>query len=105
MKTTVICALACLFSQLSPGIAAAQTYPVKPVRMLVGFSPGGGADVVARGLGPRLTETLGQQIIVDNRPGANGMIAAELVAKAPPDGYTLLVAPGNYTFAPAWKRR
>ncbi len=79
----------------------AQNYPVKSVRFLIGFSPGGGADIVARSLTPRITEALGQQIIVDNRPGANGIIAAELAAKAPPDGYTLLVAPGNYAFAPA----
>ena len=79
----------------------AQGYPAKPVRMLIGFAAGGGADIVARGLSPRLVETLGQQIIIDNRPGANGIIAADLAAKAPPDGYTLLIAPGNYAFAPA----
>src|SRR5438270_13988558 len=84
-----------------PCVGVAQSYPIKPIRMLVGFPAGGGADVVARGLSPRLTETLGQQVIVDNRPGANGMIAAELASKAPPDGYTLLVAPGNYAFGPA----
>ncbi len=86
---------------LTSGIAWPQNYPVKPIRMLIGFSPGGGADVVARSLAPRLVETLGQQIVVENRAGANGIIAAELAAKAPPDGYTLLVAPGNYAFAPA----
>ena len=69
--------------------------------MLIGFSPGGGADIVARSLTPRIAEALGQQVIIDNRPGANGIIAAEIAAKAPPDGYTLLVAPGNYAFAPA----
>ena len=83
------------------GPSSAQTYPSKPVRLLIGFSAGGGADVVARALAPRLTEGLAQQVIVDNRPGANGMIAAELAAKAPTDGYTLLVAPGNYVFAQA----
>ena len=92
---------ACLGLMLVFGEAGAQSYPVKPVRLLVGFSAGGGADVVARGLSPRLTETLGQQVIVDNRPGANGLIAAELVAKAAPDGHTLLITPGNYAFGPA----
>jgi tripartite-type tricarboxylate transporter receptor subunit TctC len=92
---------ACLALMLVSAEAGAQSYPVKPVRLLVGFSAGGGADVVARGLSPRLTETLGQQVIVDNRPGANGLIAAELVAKATPDGHTLLITPGNYAFGPA----
>ncbi len=86
---------------LTTAAASAQTYPSKPVRLLIGFAAGGGADIVARSLTPRLTEALGQQIVADNRPGANGIIAAELAAKAPPDGYTLLVAPGNYAFAPA----
>jgi|KBSMisStaDraftv2_1062788.scaffolds.fasta_scaffold385581_1 tripartite-type tricarboxylate transporter receptor subunit TctC len=81
--------------------SGAQNYPVKPIRMLIGFAPGGGADIVARSISPRLVETLGQQIIMDNRPGANGIIAAEVAAKAAADGYTLLVAPGNYAFAPA----
>jgi len=94
-------AIAGMLLALSPGATWAQSYPSKPVRLLIGFSAGGGADVVARGLAPRLTEQLGQQVIVDNRPGANGMIAAELASKAPPDGYTLLVAPGNYVFGQA----
>ena len=89
------------FLFLTTGVGWAQSYPAKPIRILIGFSPGGGADVVARSLSPRLVEALGQQIVVENRPGANGIIAAELAAKAPPDGYTLLVAPGNYAFAPA----
>jgi len=90
-----------IFLFLTTGVGWAQSYPAKPIRILIGFSPGGGADVVARSLSPQLVETLGQQIVVENRPGANGIIAAELAAKAPPDGYTLLVAPGNYAFAPA----
>jgi tripartite-type tricarboxylate transporter receptor subunit TctC len=71
--------------------AAAQTYPAKPIRMLVGFPPGGGTDIVARLLSPKIVETFGQQIIIENRPGATGTVAAGLVAKASPDGYTLLM--------------
>jgi tripartite-type tricarboxylate transporter receptor subunit TctC len=70
--------------------AGAQTYPTRAIRMLVGFPVGGGADVAARVLGPRMSEALGQQIIVDNRPGAGSAIASEIAAKAPPDGYTLV---------------
>jgi tripartite-type tricarboxylate transporter receptor subunit TctC len=70
--------------------ALGQVYPTKPIRMLVGFPVGGGADVVARVLGPRMSEGLGQQIIVDNRPGAGSSIASEITAKALPDGYTLV---------------
>ena len=91
----------CVLLLLAAPLGRAQSYPAKPIRILIGFSPGGGADVVARALSPRLVEGLGQQIIIDNRPGANGLIAAELAAKAPADGYTLLVAPGNYSFGPA----
>jgi tripartite-type tricarboxylate transporter receptor subunit TctC len=73
-------------------LANAQTtaYPTKPIRMLVGFPVGGGADVAARVLGPRMSESLGQQIIVDNRPGAGSAIASEIAAKATPDGHTLV---------------
>ena len=100
-KTARAAAGGWIFLFLTTGVGWAQSYPAKSIRMLIGFSPGGGADFVARSLSPQLVETLGQQIVVENRPGANGIIAAELAAKAPPDGYTLLVAPGNYAFAPA----
>lgn len=73
--------------------AAAQDYPAKPVRLVVGFTAGGTTDVAARIVGQKLTETLGGSFVIDNRPGASGMIGAELVAKSPPDGYTLLIAP------------
>jgi tripartite-type tricarboxylate transporter receptor subunit TctC len=93
--------LTCLLVLLVSEGASAQPFPTKPIRIFVGFSPGGGADVVARGLAGGLGERLGQQVIVDNRPGANGLIAAELTAKAAPDGHTLLLSPGNYAFGPA----
>ena len=73
------------------GSALAQTYPTKPVRMLVPTTPGGSVDTLARTIGPKLAERWGQQIIVDNRPGAGGTIAGDLAAKAPPDGYVLML--------------
>ena len=75
---------------LAPGLASAQ-YPAKPVRMVVGFPPGGGTDVVARIIVPRLGENLGQSVVIENRPGATGTVAADLVAKSPPDGYTIMM--------------
>jgi len=69
----------------------AQTYPVRPVRMIVPFSPGGATDVPARILAQRLSEALGHQIVIDNRPGAGAVLGTDAVAKAPPDGYTLLL--------------
>ena len=73
-------------------VAQAQTYPVKPVRLVVGVPPGGATDVVARLVGQKLTAQLGQPVVIENRGGAGGNIGAELVAKAPPDGYTLFLA-------------
>src|SRR3989442_3756376 len=71
--------------------AAAQDYPAKPVRMIVGFAAGGGTDTTARPIAHKLSELFGQQVIVDNRPGAAGNIATDIVAKANPDGYTILM--------------
>jgi tripartite-type tricarboxylate transporter receptor subunit TctC len=73
------------------GIASAQTFPAKPIRIVVPFPPGGPADILARTIGQSLSEAWGQQVIVDNRAGAGGNIGSEIVAKAPPDGYTLLM--------------
>lgn len=72
--------------------ALAQSYPAKPVRMVIGFPPGGGTDIIGRIVAQKLGEGLGQQVIVDNRGGASGQIAAELVAKSPPDGHTVMMA-------------
>jgi tripartite-type tricarboxylate transporter receptor subunit TctC len=75
--------------------AAAQQYPSRAIRWVVGFPPGGGTDIISRMLGQRLTEAWGQQVIIDNRPGASAMIGANVVAKSPPDGYTVLMAHVN----------
>lgn len=72
-------------------VTLAQNYPVKPIRLVSGFAPGGGVDIMARLLTPKMTEALGQQVIVENRPGASTNIAMEYVVKSPPDGYTLLI--------------
>ncbi|MFM9998249.1 MAG: tripartite tricarboxylate transporter substrate-binding protein, partial [Burkholderiaceae bacterium] len=74
-----------------PGMAISQSYPVKPVKLVVGFTPGGGVDINARLLASKLTELLGQQVIVENKPGAGTNIANEFVARSAPDGYTLLI--------------
>jgi tripartite-type tricarboxylate transporter receptor subunit TctC len=84
--------LAVLLLACGASAAQAQAYPAKPIRIVVGFTPGGGVDINARLLGPKLTEYLGQQVIVENRPGAGTNIANELVARSAPDGYTLLMS-------------
>jgi len=93
-----------LFCCLCIGVVStsvAQTFPVKPVRLIVGFPPGGGNDILARLVGARMQDAWGQSVIVDNKPGANAIIGTELVAKSAPDGYTLLVgASGAMTFNP-----
>src|SRR3954453_13221751 len=86
-------AAAALLALAAPCVAFAQTgaYPTKPVRLLVPFAPGGGADVVSRPFVQRLGERLGQSVIYENRGGAGGVLAGETVARAAPDGYTLLL--------------
>ena len=90
-------AFACCMAQ----DAAAQAYPSKPIRLIVPSSPGGGTDIVGRVLAQKLTELLGQQIVVDNRAGAGTRIGNELVAKSPPDGYTLLMGLSTLAIIPA----
>src|SRR5262244_4085981 len=81
-------------------VAAAQAYPTRPVRVMVGFAPGQAIDIVTRIIGQRLSERLGQQFIIENRPGAGGNIATEVVARAPADGYTLLAIGSNNMINP-----
>jgi tripartite-type tricarboxylate transporter receptor subunit TctC len=84
------------------GLAAAQDYPSKPIRIIVGYAAGGGNDIIVRVMTPQLSQALGQPVIVENKPGAQSIIAAEYVAKSPADGYTLLMGPsGPMTINPA----
>ena len=83
--------LALLLAVFCSGLAQAQNFPTRPVKIIVAFSPGGGTDIVARLLGQKLTEMWGQQIIVENRAGASGTIGTDLAARAAPDGYTLFM--------------
>jgi len=87
--TMSLCAIALLLA-VAP-VSAQQAYPTKPIRFLVGFPPGGGTDIMARTVAIKLTESVGQQVIVDNRPGANANLAAGIASRATPDGYTVLM--------------
>ena len=81
---------------LATPIAHAQTYPSKPIRFVVPSSAGGGNDYLARLFGAKITESWGQQVLVDLRPGAAGIVGSEIVAKAPPDGHTILIVATGY---------
>ncbi len=96
--------LACALAAAAP-LAGAQTYPNKPIRVLVGYAAGGGVDAMARMLAARLPPVLGQQVVVENRAGASGVIAADVVAKSPPDGYTLLVGESALLIQPYLQTR
>lgn len=80
--------------------AIAQTYPSQPVKFIVPFTPGTGMDIIARAVGPKLTERLGQPVVIENKPGASGDIGAEIVAKSPADGYTIMVGANTLVIAP-----
>jgi tripartite-type tricarboxylate transporter receptor subunit TctC len=88
----IFAVLAGLYGVFACAVAGAQSFPAKPVRFVIPYPPGGASDVTARIIGAKMAEAWGQQVIIDNRPGANGIIALEYVAKSPPDGYTILMA-------------
>ena len=90
-----------LIAVFIPSLAAAQSYPAKPIRIIVSYPAGGANDIVARSVGQKLNDLLGASIVVDNRSGAGGTIGADVAAKAPADGYTLLMAAGAHTLAPS----
>lgn len=92
-----VASLGLLGLSIAAASAQAQNYPTKPIRFLVGFGPGGPTDVVARVLGNAMSQLLGQPIVVENRPGADSLIATQAVARADPDGYLLLIASGSHS--------
>lgn len=98
--TTLSLSAACLMGSMTSPCVVAQQYPTRPLRIIVPFAAGGGSDVVARLVAQKLTESLGQPVIVDNRPGAGANIGIGIAAKAPPDGYTLLVSSSAFTVNP-----
>jgi tripartite-type tricarboxylate transporter receptor subunit TctC len=104
MTKTALAAAALLLLAQAPE-PAAQRYPERPVRVVIPLSPGGSADIVGRLLTQKLGERLGQQFVVDNRPGAGGIIGTEIAARAPRDGYTLLLAGSSFTVAPSLHRK
>jgi tripartite-type tricarboxylate transporter receptor subunit TctC len=97
----ILASMAALGCAIAAAPAAAQNYPTKPVRIIAPFAPGGGTDFIARVAAAKMTETLGQTVIVDNRPGAGGTLGAELGAKSPADGYTLTLIAGSYAVNPS----
>jgi len=101
MKFTRRSALAALAAAVLATPAAAQTYPDKPIRMIIAFAAGGPTDVVGRLLAPRVSAILGQQVVVENKPGATGNIGTAMVADAKPDGYTILFSASTMAMAPA----
>ena len=95
-----LCLVTCDLCLGIAGAAVAQQYPAKPLRWIVPSSAGGGSDVLARIVGPKLTQAWGQPVVVDNRPGAGGIIGSDLVAKSPPDGYTVVIVAPGYALNP-----
>jgi tripartite-type tricarboxylate transporter receptor subunit TctC len=102
MKQAGLLALAALAVAYAAHVhSQTGAYPTRAIRIVVPFAPGGNVDLVARGIAPRMSESLGQQVVVDNRPGSSGILGAQLVAKAPPDGYTVLAVANTFAVVPS----
>src|SRR5688572_20546799 len=99
MRLKAILAILCALGGI--GAAAAQNFPVKTVRLILPFPPGGPSDILGRALTQKLSEQMGQQVIADNRPGAGGNLGLELTAKAPPDGYTMVLSSPLISLSPS----
>src|SRR5690349_14496654 len=91
MNTSIWSLIAAVSALVPWSFAHAQSYPSKPIRLIVPLAPGGPSDILARTVAAKLTEGIGQTVVVDNRPGAGGTVGAEIVAKSPPDGYTIIL--------------
>ncbi len=101
-RALLVVAIAIAGTGMCPAFAQGQeSYPTKPIKVVLGFSAGGGTDAVARAIGRHMGDTLGTSVVIDNKPGANGNIAGELVAKSPPDGYTVLYNTSSIASSPA----
>ncbi len=100
-RHTIALSAGILFGASAGVTASAQGYPARAVRVIVPFAPGGGTDILTRIVAPKVSELLGQPLVVDNRPGASGQIGTELVARAAPDGYTILHVDTSFTSNPS----
>jgi len=105
MRRSLVTMVGGLLLGLQPVLASAQIFPTKPVRWIVPFPPGGAADISSRLIGQKLGERWGQQVIIDNRPGAGGNLGTELAARAAPDGYTVVLVPATFTTYPSLTRK